>query len=183
MSTRLSAFLVTTAASSLTSLLGTLQPPPASHELVLRPTPSSDDEDEELSPRSLKPLTSVSTQLCLSTNCDQCGSAVSVQVPTWITEMMDTAGTGPKRANGGEEEDLLRRKEWREGIVQGAVSLAIAVKESPVRVPHSSIRCGTDEGISCPRSCSRGSSTRSSSVFISTRASPCTNDSPCLSAR
>lgn len=82
-----------------------------------------------------------STQMQLSTSCLTCGDRVAVDVPAWMTDAMSASqqvGRGWDEGAGSHshtfENDGGRRnqREWREGIVGGAIKLAIAIKSSSI---------------------------------------------------
>lgn len=113
--------------SSLAAILSTvkdgIKAPATSTELVLHEDGIEYEEEEGEDHAS-----AVSTQLHLSTNCPDCKRRVTIEVPLWITEAMD--GAGSRQSNEAEESE--RREEWRTGVVSTAVACAIAVKESPL---------------------------------------------------
>ena len=78
------------------------------------------------------------TGMLLSSECEHCGNRVSVEVPRWMTDAMDAGGRAlhdsvrmaPLEGAAGMAHSGGR--EWREGIVSGAVGVAMAIKNSPV---------------------------------------------------
>jgi len=85
-------------------------------------------------PASAQP--SAQMELRLSTCCSSCGSKVSLEVPKWISDSVDAANNGKvcdgscqNGKNGGPTAGEIRGV-----VVDGAISLAHAVKASPVRL-------------------------------------------------
>lgn len=78
------------------------------------------------------------TQMQLSTQCQSCDARVSVEVPSWMTEAMNKRNSSFEVQGNGLNDNYVRNNEvrrgsWRESIVSGIITIAKAVKSSPVR--------------------------------------------------
>lgn len=102
-------------------------------------TSSTFSKQKETTPYRTPPPSappSAQMELRLSTSCSSCGSKVSLEVPKWISDSVDAANNGKvsdgscqNGKNGGPTAGEIRGV-----VVEGAVTLAHAVKASPVRL-------------------------------------------------